>query len=173
MGVGRPTGSYGIGGSPAVGADGTIYVNSFNPTVYAINPDGTTKWTFTAGDCCDADVPSSPAIGADGTVYVGETLLAGLEADGVMLAINPDGTLKWEAHHGRDPTSPSVGGDGTIYYGAYTDGIAGPLYALDPNGSLRWEYDDPNGGYVRTPPAIGLGRRVYAGSVSGFFGIGP
>src|SRR6266536_1494897 len=122
----HPRGSYGIGGSPAVGADGTIYVNSFNPTVYAINPDGTTKWTYQADTCCTPDVPSSPALGADGTIYFGAT------------------------HYNPHPNVPSV-------------------FALNPDGTLKWQYDDPEGGYLRTPPAIGFGHRVYAGSGSGFF----
>jgi outer membrane protein assembly factor BamB len=57
--------------SPAIGADGTVYVGSYGGKLYAISPpaNGTTgvlKWSFTAGN----DVSSSPAIGADGTVYV-------------------------------------------------------------------------------------------------------
>ncbi len=158
-----------VGGAPAIGSNGTIFVNSFGHSLYAINVDGTLNWSYKAGDCCSVDVPSSPAIGRDGTIYAGETVLD----DGMVLAFTPDGTLKWDAHQGRDPSALSIGGDGTIYFGAYTDGIAGPLYALNPDGTLKWEYDDPDGGYVRTPPAIGLGHRVYAGSVSGFFAIGP
>jgi outer membrane protein assembly factor BamB len=36
--------------------------------LYAINPDGSQKWSFTTGDIA---IWSSPAIGADGTIYVG------------------------------------------------------------------------------------------------------
>ena len=32
--------------SPAIGADGTIYVGSGGGKLYAINPDGTLKWAF-------------------------------------------------------------------------------------------------------------------------------
>ena len=63
--------------SPAIGADGTIYLTVHGvdqrpkAQIYALNPDGTKKWSF--------DFPAryapSPAIGADGTIYVG--LLAG------------------------------------------------------------------------------------------------
>jgi outer membrane protein assembly factor BamB len=35
--------------------------------LYALNPDGSQKWSFTTGH----DVDSSPAIGTDGTIYVG------------------------------------------------------------------------------------------------------
>jgi len=59
--------------SPAIGADGTVYVGSWNYVssydwkLYAIDgATGTEKWSFTTGG-----MNSSPAIGADGTVYVG------------------------------------------------------------------------------------------------------
>ena len=87
-----------------------------------------------------------------------------------MLALRPDGTLQWEAHHGAWPTSLSIGGDGTIYFG--TDDPSS-VYALNPDGSLKWQYDDPGGAYVGTAPAIGRGQRVYADSLTGFFAIGP
>jgi len=62
------TGGY-VGSSPAIGADGTIYIGSRDTNVYAINPDGSKKWEFATG----GDVKSSPAIGADGTIYVAVT----------------------------------------------------------------------------------------------------
>jgi outer membrane protein assembly factor BamB len=170
----RTTDLLRLGGAPAVGADGTIYLNSFDPILYAFNPDGTMKWSYEAGVGGGPDVPSSPAIGRDGTIYVGETLDLGGEADGVMLALNPDGTLNWEAHHGRWPTAPAVGGDGTIYYGSGSAGFGtSSIYAINPDGTLKWQYDDMEGGYVRTPPAIGKGHRVYAGSLDAIFAIGP
>ena len=50
-----------------MGADGTIYVGSYDHHLYAVNPDGSQKWKFATGDF----VASSPAVGADGTIYVG------------------------------------------------------------------------------------------------------
>jgi outer membrane protein assembly factor BamB len=44
--------------SPAIGADGTVYVGSIDHHLYAINPDGTLKWRYGIG----TGVPS-PAIG--------------------------------------------------------------------------------------------------------------
>jgi outer membrane protein assembly factor BamB len=162
-----------LGGSPSLGSTGTIYVNSTNiPTVYAFNPDGTLAWSYSVGSCCSQDVPSSPAIGLDGTVYVGETALGGA----VVLALYPNGTLKWQVSIGAYHTGMSIGGDGTIYFGATTYGYfknVASVFALNRDGTLKWEYDDPGGGYVRTPPAIGSGQRIYAGSISGFFAIGP
>ena len=69
--------------SPAIGADGTIYVGCYQ-SLYAINPDGSQKWSFPTRD----RVGSSVAIGVDGTIYVGSS-------DGNLYAINPDGSQKW------------------------------------------------------------------------------
>ena len=35
--------------SPAIGADGTIYVGSDDNYLYAINPDGSLRWRFETG----------------------------------------------------------------------------------------------------------------------------
>jgi hypothetical protein len=56
-----------VSSSPAIGADGTVYVGSYDDKLYALGPDGSLKWSYTTGDW----VESSPAIGADGTLYVG------------------------------------------------------------------------------------------------------
>jgi len=45
--------------------------------------------------------------------------------------------------------------------------------SANPDGTLKWEYDDPGAAYVRTAPAIASGQRIYAGSLTGFFAIGP
>jgi outer membrane protein assembly factor BamB len=159
-------------GTPAIGVDGTIYVNSASPIhLYAFTPNGALKWRYRVVGGSDPGLASSPAIDVDGTIYVGETVDVGGEADGLVLALNPDGTLKWEAHHGRWPTAISIGGDGTIYFGS---GSQNPptFYALNPDGTLKWQYEDSQGGYARTPPAIGKGHRIYAGSLGGFFAIG-
>ncbi len=43
-----PTGNA-VRSSPAIGADGTLYVGSGDGNLYAINPDGTQEWAFPAG----------------------------------------------------------------------------------------------------------------------------
>lgn len=45
----------------------TVYVGSQDRSLYAINPDGTLKWTLPVGE----KGLSSPVLGADGTIYVG------------------------------------------------------------------------------------------------------
>ena len=91
--------------SPAIGSDGTIYVGSRDDMFYAINPNGTLKWSYTTGHI----VVSSPAIGSDGTVYVGsyddklyafgESTASVLSAPQNMYAFGGDGyvSVSWSA----------------------------------------------------------------------------
>ena len=63
-----PRGGGGAGGSsPAVGADGTVYIGSTANILHAVTPQGDKKWTYETGDW----VRSSPAVGADGTIAIG------------------------------------------------------------------------------------------------------
>jgi outer membrane protein assembly factor BamB len=134
--------------SPAIGADGTIYVGSKDGKFCAINPDGSPKWSFTTGG-----MVSSPAIGADGTIYVGSN-------DGKFYAINPDGSPKWSfATAGRVvDSSPAIGADGTIYVGFYD----GKFYAINPDGSPKWSFT--TGDWVHSSPAIEADGTIYVGS---------
>src|SRR5690606_32182036 len=125
---------------PVIGTDGTIYFGKTG-RVYAVNPDGTERWSVEVGH----EVHSPPSIGGDGTVYVG--------ADGVH-AFNPDGSLLWAAGDGIVRTAPIVGADGAIYVGSED----GRVYALNPDGSVRWEY--LAGSPISTPPAIGLDGKI-------------
>lgn len=72
--------SYNTGGmitfsSPAIGSNGIIYVGSKDNKLYALNPDGSLKWSYkinvSEASVAIDRVRSSPAIGSDGTVYIG------------------------------------------------------------------------------------------------------
>jgi outer membrane protein assembly factor BamB len=154
-----PGGSYGIGSAPAVGPDGTIYANSHDNTLYAIDPGGTLRWRHHTADSV-VDVPSSPSVAEDGTIYVGHGY-------GLVLAFNPDGTIRWQYDNVSYHSAPSIDRDGTVYIG---DG-KGTLYAFTADGSIKWTYREAT--YVRSAPAIGSGRTLFAGSATGFFAIGP
>jgi hypothetical protein len=92
--------------SPAIGADGTIYVGSSGNNFYAINPDGTEKWHLSISDSS-----SSPAIGADGTIYVGTWddlyAIGGPLADGDLE--NEDGGPDGEENEEGEVTPPPEG----------------------------------------------------------------
>ena len=111
--------------SPAIGADGTIYVGSGDDNLYAFNPDGSLKWQYLTGGA----VNSSPAIGTDGTIYVGSD-------DANLYALTDNGascTLKWQyASHGAIESAPTIGMDGTIYFGSEDDkkSMPSPIPAL-------------------------------------------
>ena len=146
-----PTG--GFVGSPAIGADGTLYVGSNDFNLYAINPDGTQKWAFPTGNNV-----GSPAIGADGTVYVGS-----FELLNNLYAINPDGTQKWVFRTGEAVNaSPAIGADGTLYVGNF----ASNLIAINPDGTLKWFFHT-GGAFVTSSPAIGADGTVYVGAATG------
>jgi hypothetical protein len=97
--------------SPAIGADGTVYVGSGDNKVYALDgKTGAKRWVFTTGDV----VYSSPAIGADGTVYVGSY-------DNKVYALDgKTGANRWEFETGDQvSSSPAIGADGTVYVGSH------------------------------------------------------
>jgi len=160
----------GILSTPAIGSDGTIYFTSMANNLYAINPDGTEKWTFPID--LSVDVWSSPAIGADGTIYVGSHD----NYQGKLYAINPeDGSKRWAFQAGSDVcSSPAIGEDGTIYVGSRDSALdQGKLYAINPeDGSKRWDFT--TGKYIESSPAIGADGTIYIGSIDhNLYAINP
>jgi outer membrane protein assembly factor BamB len=134
--------------SPAIGADGTVYVGSSDNALYAVSQAGTVKWRYLTG----GPVVSSPAIAVDGTVYVGSS-------DSCLYAVGPDGVLAWR-YATRDyvRSSPAIAADGTVYFGS-SDGC---LYALNPSGTLKWSF--LTGAAVTSSPAIAADGTVYFSS---------
>jgi outer membrane protein assembly factor BamB/subtilisin family serine protease len=145
-----------VTGAPAIGADGTVYVGSTDHVFYAFAPDGTTKWTFTAGGLIDT---CSAAIAADGTVYIGSN-------DGTFYALTPAGILKWKHEFGAAApvsNSAALAGDGTIYVKA-GDGY---LYALNPSdGTTKWR-KDVHSTLSYASPSLAADGTVYQGSEDG------
>jgi outer membrane protein assembly factor BamB len=141
--------------SPAIGPDGTIYFGSMNDTLYALNPNGTLKWTYST----NGDAYSSPAIGQDGTIYFGSY-------DNYLYALNPDGSLKWRYDAGSDIcSSPAIGSDGTIYFGQlWSEYHHGEFNALNPDGTLKWSY--PTDCDIYSSPSIGPDGTIYCGTFS-------
>jgi hypothetical protein len=129
-------------GFSAVGPHNNIisdgFVEAFD--VYTVNGR---SWDSSASP---ANIKSSPALGLDNTIYY--TMMAypatqnpgGFE--GRLIAVNPDGTTKWQFLHpmatitydSSFEATPCVGRDGTVYVGS-NDGF---LFAVRPNGTLKW-----------------------------------
>lgn len=156
----------GVDSSPAVGVDGTVYVNSADEGgLYALSPGGSLKWSYSN---TSIEPFSSPAIGPDGTVYYGGDVYSpvGSTYYPYLVAISPGGTLKWRFQASSEVTSsPTITADGSIYYG--TDD--GYLNALTESGTLKWRYQT-GAQEVWSSPAIGADGSVYASDLGGSLG---
>jgi outer membrane protein assembly factor BamB len=151
------------GSSPAIGADGTIYLAGIQGRLYALHPDGSIKWEFYVGQ--KETSLKSPVIGPDGTIYVGsEDQFFSQAQYNKLYALNPDGSMKWEFQtpHGIDQP-PAIGADGKIYLAAQGLSYNGKLYGLYPDGSMEWEFTSE--GFIYTAPTIGNDGSVYVGSL--------
>src|SRR5205823_1650246 len=86
---------YNTNSNPTVGADGTVYIGTYaggscssNRTgrLYALDPtNGSIKWSYLTGK---SSIESSTPTVANGTVYVSDL-------QGVLYAVNADGSQKW------------------------------------------------------------------------------
>lgn len=160
------TANDGIVSSPTIGSDGTIYVGAgwhylggSDSSLYAINPDGSLKWSYKTGDQLfpggGGGVYSSPAIGPDGTIYFGSI-------DKYLYAVEDSGSygkLKWKTYIGYFTIgSPAIGADGTIYIGNSSFNF----YAINPDGTQKWRYKTE--WCIISSPAIIEDGTIYIGS---------
>ena len=144
--------------SPTVAADGTIYVGAWgSPTFYAVNPNGTLRWSFNLPDAGGFTYP--PSLTEDGTILVP---IGGDLIPKKLYAVNTNGTPRWSFDAGGRPSGAAVAYDGTIYIGNQD---TNQFFALNPDGSARW---DLMGIYNPTMPAIGADGTIYVG---GFFDL--
>ncbi|MGD8496190.1 MAG: PQQ-binding-like beta-propeller repeat protein [Gemmatimonadales bacterium] len=156
-------GVFGVARSPAIAADGTLYVAVDNfldpPSLIALNPDGSLAWTYDTGAGVGAF--TGPSVAPDGTIYVGRYD----DSSGMFIAVNADGTEKWTYATTGYPQEAAVAGDGTVYFGGQAgfDGsntvIDGNLYALNADGTEAWTF--PTGGIIEGSPALASDGTVY------------
>lgn len=113
------------GGGPSVGSDGTIYTGARDKNLYAVNPDGTPKWSYTT----DGNVDCFPAIDQEGKVYV-------VSNDRFLYSINIDGSLNWkkELEGAKLASGVAIDSNGKIFAG--TDSY---VYAFDISGNELWK----------------------------------
>jgi len=184
-----------IGTSPAISADGTVYVCADG--LYAITNIGQTpsnSWRFPV-------TGSQPAIGSDGTIYCASS--------DTLFAVGREGALKWSLTITNDGykviyvSSPALGFDNTIYVAAaarlraitngvekwnrlvdsfqdsYDSPVIGPdgtiyygssqtatLSAFDPNGTLKWSFQVPQGGQPKDTAVFGVDGTLYVSAFS-------
>ncbi|PNX53947.1 MAG: hypothetical protein BV458_01890 [Thermoplasmata archaeon M9B2D] len=145
--------SVGAGTHPTIGPDGSIYAG--NTDLYSVYPNGTIRWIYDLGSVRHI-YGSTPAHTADGTTYFGTTNWD-VQGYGYIVAVNPNGTYRWEKKLGKWVESPTaIGSDGTLYIGVYDGFIVafgrGPLN-IDANG--------PYNGYYNT--TIHFSNTIYGG----------
>jgi outer membrane protein assembly factor BamB len=170
---------------PVVGDDGTIYAGSKEKEFYALNQDGSVKWSFTA----DEYIADSAVICEDDTVCFSSW--PHLNNPGMIYAIFPDGSIRWRElcfgpnlHLGRK-NQLHVGGkrlfafnlfgnklwefgpdpfEGSYLSAVNDDGIiylvAENLYAVTADGASKWKAEV----WSDSPPAIGRNGLVYVNS---------
>jgi hypothetical protein len=120
----------GFAGGPAVSADGTIYIVSRAPKLYALDAGGNLLWEvelFAGG-------VGTPALNAQGQIHVADRA-------GGLSVYAPDGSLRWrfQSEAGDLATAgPVVAPDGTIYYG-----LGSIVQAVSPEGQGLWAAQTP------------------------------
>lgn len=149
-----------ITGGLSLSTNGILYgTGKGNTGFFAFDTtSGTGKWIYNAefGGAASAFTgalrSSQMSIGADGTLYA----VADKTTGGMILALNTDGSLKWQYD---TPTAIADGGvaiaaDGTVYanLGTATDDNASGIIALNADGTLKWQYNV--NASVQTTPMI-------------------
>ena len=121
-------------GSPAVDANGRIYIGASDGKLWSLNPDGSVRWSYQTG----GPIESSPAVNGDGRVFVGS-------ADGKLYAIDTAaGTLVWSFQTaGPVASSPTPGPNGGVFIGSQD----GSVYYVDASGAASWNH-------LLAPPTI-------------------
>ncbi|MGH7943989.1 MAG: S8 family serine peptidase [Opitutaceae bacterium] len=119
-------GSLGTSSSPALSPDGrTVYFGGYDGLLHAVETaTGAARWTFRLGDEVRA---SSPAVDTLGVIYIGCY-------DGLVYAVNPDGTLKRTWATGNIVrSSPGISGR-TLVIGSNDQ----RLYSVDTGSTGTW-----------------------------------
>lgn len=166
---------------PAIASDGTVYASGRN-NLYAILPNGTTKWILYFNPNPDGHQPgyvSSPVIGSDGTIYVNvedSVLVSTNGGHAGIYAIDPStGGPKWRYVHddfSKDNElasgAPSIASDGTIYAarGSQMVGTTNSyIYAVNSDGSFKWRFYT-QGRFISATPSIGADGTLYVGTTA-------
>ncbi|MHA1730823.1 MAG: outer membrane protein assembly factor BamB family protein [Promethearchaeota archaeon] len=141
-------------GSPTI-SGGVVYFS--NGSIVAVNATtGATLWSLSPESRDNQYF--KPAVGDGGVLYVG--------TEGAVVAVKPDGSLKWTCDLGSGVGqvrgNPALAADGTIYVGTKNDD-GSAFFAITPDGVVKWKFKDPLSD-VYSSPAVGRDGEVYFAS---------
>ena len=151
-------------GSPAIGADGTIYFSSsylndgWNAKLNAIKSDGTLKWGYSVSQGDYGGNIASPAIGTDGTIYFAYMYYdEGSRA--ILDLLDQNGNKLWTGSiSGTLASSALVVREGIVYMV-----VDDTLYARNPaQDRTEWTYTIINGRFSNDP-AVAKDGTIYIG----------
>lgn len=158
-------------GTPAIGANGTIYMGDSKGFLRYVNPQ--TGVMFASRYGIDASPRTcQPVVLANGYIVIGctNTALYGCPPDG-----GPNYNLATLSYQGATYSTPAVGTDGTLYFGVsyqvthhtYYFYAVTPVYG--PSSwyfSTRWSY--LVGHQMTSSPALGTDGTAYIGTTDGY-----
>jgi outer membrane protein assembly factor BamB len=148
-------------GNIGFNVDGTILAGNTNFNYYALNPNGTLKWTYSTG----SNNWSIAGLGDDGMIYWGSN-------DLYVRGVQPNGREQWRfGTWGFIAASAAIGSDGTVYMPSFDS----MLYALDPHtGAEKWHFKTNDHIYASAalahdaaPGVRGNTTAIYFGSADG------
>ena len=161
--------SAGSGASPAISADGTLYISNsyshydssysdYNPKksrqLTAYTATGVKKWTTFFPE--SGGSLTSTVIADNNVIYMG--------AD-KFYALNDEGEILWsmatDHQDGFFTSTPAIATDGTIFVGASDQ----QLYAINPDGTKKWSFK--TSGTILSSPTISPDGHVVFGSNDG------
>ena len=149
--------------TPAIGADGTLFVASAKYPVCALSPaDGAVYWcgTDNLGKLPDY---SAPTVGNDDFLYVG-TRDNDMWAIGIPTLPASEGEVAWRQKvctDGDITTSPVIAPDGVIYMGSDSLG-GGTIMAMCPGATrqVKWCINPLGGGVKNVSPAVNVDNTI-------------
>ncbi len=143
---------------PAIAGDGTVYVTGAMGGLWALNPDGTTRWSAAQYYPQFPPGPSAPAIGLDRTVYV--------LSNRVLVAFSPGGVFKWSSYLASGLADVlTLADDGTL--------IASGMSAVNPDGTPRWRFIPSKLVYAPLTPAIADDGMLYVNGNEAVLAVSP
>ncbi|HSF82357.1 MAG TPA: PQQ-binding-like beta-propeller repeat protein [Anaerolineales bacterium] len=121
--------------------------------------DSRVAWMFPAG----SGLSGGPVVNAQGIVYIANL-------DGLLIALNPDGSEVWRRELPDIPVkTPALGVDGEIYVADQSGGLT----AFDSDGNLLWVFSPRGGREATSGPIVASNGMIYYTRVDTIQAVSP